>query len=315
LRQVWQISAVVLLFAGGVCATGITGCMLNSQSLNLNQCYNPNTFFGNALNVDWGSAFGQANNNLTDPHSINNLGPWVTNVGGVNVGVTYDPTNFSSAIGASPKLARINNEAYVWDPNSSFWSNPKSVATTVADHADFVFDGQFAAPAQPGVVADGAHLLELYQATGSIVITFDQGQTAVGLLVSVSGSAYNTDFNAVIKAYDKNSLLLATYSITTTGDGGRCAGLSNPGTTGGNPVPCNDAPFIGIQAPGTLSSQQIYKLVLTATDPNTGVVDPLLLDTLDIQEGVTLPEPAVILLCGTGLVLIGVLRLKATRRK
>jgi len=73
-----------------------------------------------------------------------------------------------------------------------------------------------------------------------------------------------------------------------------------------NPTPCNNAPFIGVQAPGNLSSQQIYKIVVSA---NTGsTADSVLLGSL--QFDVAAPEPAVIFLSGAGLVLISLLRRK-----
>lgn len=298
MRGVWQVAGISLLFAGVVCATGITGCTLNSTSLNLNQCYNTNTFFTTPLTVNWGTAFGPADISATNPHGVGALNPWMTNIAGVNVGVDVGG-DFSGS--SSPKLARINNEAYVWDPNSQSWIPPSGLA----------YPGHFDAPSAPSAgPVNGDSLLEMYNGSGSFVITFDQGMSSVGLLLSILGNGFNTNFDATIKAYDQHSNLLSIYGINTVGVGGGCMGLNNPGVNYSNPVPCNDAPFIGVRSANARSGPQIYKIVITAT--TGGIMDSLLLDSLSFQES-SAPEPAVVFLCGTGLVLIGLLRRKRSR--
>lgn len=302
MRRACQILCLVLFANGLAFASGITGCMLNSLSMNLNQCYSANTFFTTPLTLNWQTAFGKAN--LSNPNNFSST-PWDTNIAGVNIGVTagadYTMTGPSttSTTGAA-QLARVNNEVYVWDSTHSAWIIPEfSMAPSL--HTDITYDGHFGAPGPSAPNGDGAHLLEMYDGAGSYVISFDQGMSAAGLLVSVQGSGFNTNFDATIKAYDKNSNLLATYVINTTGVGGQCASLNN-----NPPTACNDAPFLGIKAPGDLTSQQIYKIVVTAN--SGGVLDSMLLDSLQFQ--IAAPEPAMIFLCGGGLVLIGVLRRK-----
>lgn len=293
-----------LLFTGVLCATGITGCTLNSNSLNLNQCYNANTFFTTPLAVNWGAAFGTSDLSAGNPHTVG-ANAWTTNIAGVNVGVNVGSdfvsgTNFPGTV---PQLARINNDAYVWDPGTQSWTTPQGLW----------YAGHFNAPSAPsGTTVKGDNLLEMYNGSGSFVITFDQGMSSVGLLVSVLGTGFNTNFNGVIKAYDQNSNLLSIYGINTVGVGGGCMGLNMPGITYGNPVPCNNAPFIGVRSGNAGSGPQIYKIVITAS--TGGNLDSLLLDSLSFQES-SAPEPAVVFLCGTGLVLIGVLRRKRSRDK
>jgi len=209
----------------------------------------------------------------------------------VDIGSDYSGTG-------SPSLQRVNNEVYVW--NGSSWVYPFVLPTSNPNHADYAFDGHFNAPGPTGVSGDGDHLLTLNgNNTGSFVINLSQGISSAGLLVSTTGPGLNLDFGATIRAYDNHSNLLATYHIDTQGVGGECASIAN-----NPPTPCNDAPFIGIKAPGNLSNQLIYQLVISATN-STGGADGLLLDSFQFQEGEGVPEPGVIFLCGTGLALIG----------
>lgn len=293
----WQISALILLGAGVVSANGIVGCSLNGNSLNLTQCYSPNTFFQNPLTVDWGTAFGTAD--ITpgvDPHSVNTLGPWTTSIAGVSVGVNVGG-DFSSGTGGAPQLSRLDNEVYVWDPSQNSWTIPQFTDPNLQ-----TYGGHFGAPGPAEEPGSGDHLLDMYNGKGSFVINFSQGMTDVGLLVSVMGAQTNSNFDATIRAYDQNSNLIATYVINTQGVGGECAGLFNFAV---NPQPCNDAPFIGVRSP--LNTQQIYSIVITAT--TAGSMDSLLLDSLEFQESPNAaPEPAVLVLSGAGLVLFGLLR-------
>jgi hypothetical protein len=276
--------------------------MLNGLSLSLNQCYNPNTFFNNPLTVDWGTSFGQASNSSLNPQNMSPA-PWTTNIAGVTVGVGVGSDYTGTAGTAS--LMRVNNERYVW--NGSAWVVPGFLPTSDPYHADFTYDGHFNAPGPTPVFGDGDHLLTLNSNTftGSFVINLSEGVKSAGLMVSIPGTTINADFGATIKAYDNHSTLLATYHIDTQGVGGQCTSVgASP------PTPCNDAPFIGIQAPGNLSNQLIYQLVVSGTSP-TGSPDNLLLDSFQFQE---LPEPTVVFLCGTGLALIGLLRRKPFRQ-
>ena len=273
--------------------------MLNGQSLSLNQCYNPNTFFSNPLTVDWGTAFGQAT--TSNPQNQSST-PWTTSIAGVTVGVNIG-SDYSGT--GTPSLMRVNNETSLW--NGTSWVNPAFLPSSDPRQAQFTFDGHFNAPGPTPSSGDGDHLLTLNgNNTGSFVINLSQGVNSAGLLLSTVGPGLNLDFGATIRAYDNHSNLLATYHIDTQGVGGECASISsNP------PTPCNDAPFIGIQAP--LNNQMIYQLVISATNTSGGA-DGLLLDSFEFQEGITLPEPGVLILCGTGLALIGFWRRRADAR-
>jgi hypothetical protein len=222
----------------------------------------------------------------------------------VNVSVGVG-TDFSGT--GSPTLMRANNEAFLW--NGSAWVLPAALGSDPR-YATDTYAGHFNAPGPTPGPGDGDHLLLVGGMTngsvdtGSMVINLSEGVSSAGLLLSVLTNANNSNFGATIQAFDNHSNLLATYHIDTQGVGGNCASLSVQSA----PTPCNDAPFIGIQAPGNLSNQLIYQLVISATNPSTGGEDPLLLDSFQFQE---LPEPTVVLLCGTGLVLIGLLRRKS----
>jgi len=241
------------------------------------------------------------------------LGPLATSIHGINVGVTVGPDFVSGNKDTVSKfLTRANNEDFVFENGAWVVANSAGGALK----ADFTFAGHFFAPGigPPPQTGDGAHLLEMYNnhvfGTGSYVITFDRGIHAAGLLVSVQGAEANTAFDATIKAYDRNSNLLSTYTINTAGVGGLCNSLTNQLNGQGNPTACNNAPFIGIRAPSGLSSQQIFSIVISAT---TGVAlspDSVLIDSLQLEQFEDVPEPSVVFLCGAGLLLLGVLRRK-----
>jgi hypothetical protein len=304
LRHAGRILGVSLLVNGGLFATGISSCMFDTSlpSQNADPCYQAGSFFANPLalapvTLDWGQV-GSAN-------LPNQLGGTVnTTIAGVAVSVTSGPDFTPNNPGASPAFRRVNNEVYVWDPNLNgvgAWVIPEN-SVDPAIHTDNTYDGHFNAPGPSPQPGDGTHLLDM-NGTGSYVITFNQGINAVGLLMSVQGSGFNTDFDATISAFGQSGSLLATYLIDTTGVGGQCDSInSNP------PTPCNDAPFLGVKAPGNLSNQQIYQIVISATT-GVGNLSSVLLGPLQFDL-VPSPEPSVVFLCGAGLVLIGVLRRK-----
>jgi hypothetical protein len=266
------------------------------------------------VTLDWGTAFGPANTVPGDPHNLDGINglspgatPWTTIIDGVKVGVSVD-TDFRSADGTSGRfLTRVDNEVFVWDPHLNLWVIPESSGDPDIV-TSYTYGGHFDAPGPSQQAGSGAHLLEMYNGndngfgTGSYVINFDKGISAAGLLVSVRGSEFNSNFEATIKAYDKNGGFLATYVVNTAGLGGQCASLNNT-----PPAPCNDAPFIGVRAPGKIDSPQIYRIVISATT-GVGNLDSVLLDSLQFE--VAVPEPAAVFLCGAGLVLIFGLRRK-----
>jgi len=255
LQQIWLILVLFLLVAGILCADGITGCALNGASMNNNLCYSANTLFTTPLTLDWETAFGQAtiNSNPQNPHTVTPLAPWTTNIAGVNVGVNVGADySVNGVLSANATLTRVDNEVYVWNPVASQWVPPAaSNDPTLVD--DFTYGGHFSAPGPAKVAGDGAHLLTMETngqvfATGSYVITFDQGIHAAGLLLSVQGGSNNINFDATIKAYGIEdptthiSPLLATYVINTSGLGGLCGSLSDTINDNGvkqpNPTGC-----------------------------------------------------------------------------
>jgi hypothetical protein len=297
LRRDARIIGLYLMVSGVLGAAGITSCMFDGSlpSQNADPCYQAGTFFTTPLalapvTLDWGTAFGKAD----IPNSLS--ASLTTNIAGVTVGVSVDP-DFT--------LRRVDNEVFVWDPNIGAWVTPEGSGDSNI-HADNTYDGHFNAPGSSAQTGDGAHLLDMNGA-GSYMLTFNRGINSAGLLLSSESAAFDSNFDATIQAYGQaGSLggvgpLLATYRISTTGVGGQCDSLNN-----NPPVPCNDAPFIGIRAPGNIDSPQIYKIVISATS-GVGNVESLALGSLQFAE-LAAPEPSAIFLCGAGLVLIGLLR-------
>jgi hypothetical protein len=329
LRRVGQFLGLYLSIGGVLCATGIistgnttgiTSC--ESSDPTLTQCLSPNTFFTTPLTLDWGTAFGPAKFEPGGNPFDLTQGPLTTVIAGINVSVTVGPDfqvvippNADGSPGPGDPnarfLARTDNEVFVFDNTRGIWVVATSALGSL--NADLTYGGHFNAPgvSQPNVL--GTNLLEMFNnsnfGTGSYVITFNPAVAAVGLLISVQGSAFNTNFDATITATDQNSNV-STYVIHTVGVGAGCASLNNQvldvatDTLLPAPVACNDAPFIGIRAAGTLTSQQISSIVISAS--TGGAADSVLIGPLEIEAFA--PEPSVVFLCGGGLLLIGVLR-------
>jgi len=149
----------------------------------------------------------------------------------------------------------------------------------------------------------GDNLVGFAAAQGPLLIQFSLPVNSVGFFIS-SKNDFGVD--ATIKAYNvlnptTSDIPMLSYRVTdTAGGGANCAGLSlKP------PVPCNDAPFLAIDA----MSSQFMSIVISTTDTNGFYIDGLSLGAME-----EVPEPASGLLIGGGLVLIGIVSRKLRTR-
>jgi len=263
------------IYAGSITCSSAVG----SSSLVGTACgslFTPNDF------LDWGaphaasgySGFGEAVNPAaaTPPY-----GGSATTMNGVGVQV-------SSPNGMD--IGRVDNTIYAW--NGSFWTLPD----LVAGQPIYTFGGHFDAPPTSSSPF-GDHLLGVFNSTGStseMLLNLTPNSHVGGVAFRVS-STYNSDFTALLEAYDATNNLLGRYQVAAQGLGGSCAGLSAP-DHGNDPVPCNDAPLIQFFDP----SGQIASVKLSVDDPHGAVIDRLGL--FEIQ---TVPEPGTELGAGIAL--------------
>jgi hypothetical protein len=117
-----------------------------------------------------------------------------------------------------------------------------------------------------------------------------------------------------LQAFDSSNNLLGTYAIMANGLGGVCAGL---GTLSPNPTPCNDAPLVAFLGSNP-TSPLISKLVVSTSAIGGGAdTNGFFLDSLLIEDGQIIrsgvPEPSIILMFGSGLCAIGLLRRKRSK--
>jgi hypothetical protein len=239
--------------------------------------------------LDW-SALGGALNNTYDP-TANAGAPWqaVTN-GGITVGLNVGP-----GFTGNPTLERVDN-GFLYNPSGTWVPIPITLAS--------MFPGHFNSLPNPDAGTPyGDNLVGFAAAQGPLLIQFSLPVNSVGFFIS-SKNDFGVD--ATIKAYNvlnptTSDIPMLSYRVTdTAGGGANCAGLSlKP------PVPCNDAPFLAIDA----MSSQFMSIVISTTDTNGFYIDGLSLGAME-----EVPEPASGLLIGGGLVLIGIVSRKLRTR-
>ena len=314
------VAAAVL--TGQLYASSIS-CSFNGGA-STSSCYGTGVSFASNDSLNFLSAFGSAQTSASNPDNVmtrgqlnaftnNNLGVSVT-LGG---GGTTMPGGLVEPAAGTAYITRADNTQYVWASSVASWDGPGDPGITPS----FIhYAGQFAAPTQEmglneGSGGWGAALLGPTASNGSaaaapLVFTFNVPIAGVGFnisTVSASTSFTNTNFRAEIDAYNGNTFV-GSYFLIANGLGGYCSSLLNFQL---DPTACNDAPFIGF-ATGTNS---ITKITIDAIDStgNFGFFLANMVIQEDFPSGIQTPEPAVLVLTGGGLALLGLWERK--RRK
>ena len=270
------------------CYDGVNG---DPNVLRAAPCANQVSFSNLATDfLDWG-ALGSSQANTYDP-SANSNNPWqaVSN-GGITVGLNIGP-----GFTGNSTLIRVDNGFLYF--NGSFWTPiPVALASMFQGHFDSIPDAQSGTPY-------GDHLVGFNSAQGPLLIQFSGPLMSVGFNIS---SKVLLGVDATVKAYSvlnptSSDIPILSYRVTDTGGGG--ASGSCPGLYQSPPVPCNDAPFLGIES----ASAQIRSILISSTDDRGFYIDSLYLGTEQV------PEPAAVLLIGGGLLLLGVVSRKYRAR-
>jgi hypothetical protein len=310
---------------------GIYQCSFNAGAFTTTGCYSTTAFTSTNDFLDWGApapnGFGAATSLAT--HDITSS-PWTTssNNGAVTVGVSQNSNPSPGTV------ERVDNFTVIPD-GAGGWTNSGFPVSS--------YDGRFNSltnPLPPPVNSTqynsaltpyyGDHLIGYQSSIGnSILLTFSQPVYAVGFRISSRSNTQTTlqsPGNLVqdvrVAAYNTMSPGLATapylsYELQDPTGFGTCS-TSTPGRLQPNPIPCNDAPYIGIDSSSALftsaplqslpSSPWISSVVISSADLNGFFIDELFIQDVDPNGGTGLPgdgggapEPATTVLMAGGL--------------
>jgi len=277
-RLAW-LAILAALCCSGVFANVVISCSYDPNNViptyTQNNCVGPNFATWNET-VDWRTAFGAADN-VT--HNVTGgTGPtvatngWVTSFpGGVGLTISLGPNKTGGST-----LNRADNTVFACGTTSSDCGYPNGNGMQFAAQLDpniTTFSGHFNSldVNNPAVYTDflgfGDHLLGTNGTPMNIAVASGWFLTSAGFDIS---TRISSDFTARIDAYDGTNYL-GSYGISTSGGaGGDCASLHTLGNGGFSPpIPCNDAPFIGI------SGAHITNLVVYTNDTHGFYIDTL----------------------------------------
>ena len=192
--------------------------------------------------------------------------------------------------GTATSVTRVDDFALEF--NGITWAKAASVTPVLAGFAGHFNSASPSAPSPAG----NDHLLEL-SSGGPLELTL-LGGPAFGIwfqIASISASK-NTLFVADVQAFDSSGHPIGSYQLTESGaygSGGIC-----PTLNANWPVACNDAPHVGFYDP----EGRIKSIYISVFDPSN-LANPIgfAIDALQLDE---VPEPAMLLMIGGGLVAI-----------
>lgn len=289
---------LALITIGTLPAATVLTCGFNGALSDVG-CYSFPTFSFNET-LDWQTAYGDANGTHAttyDPVT----GPWIApaTASGLLLGATFGP-----AYSGTDLISRVDNFAKV-AVGDGF-----KLASREPGYADWqTYAGTFGAAPDLGAGSPGDHLLNTSGGVGALELQFNRGISGALFRISTPTSG---DVNATVAAYGVlNPTALDTplmrYTINAHANGGptpggTCATLSDPALI--TPIPCNNAPYIGIQT----GAYNIRSLVISTPDGAGG----LYIDTLYLSDASdpSVPEPSTFALTG----IAGILALLGRRR-
>jgi hypothetical protein len=259
--------------AGSLSANSVLTCSQNGGPFVSTGCYSLATFsFTESL--DWANAYGSADT-ATNPNAVFDTthGPWnaITD-NGITVGATLGPGN----TGGQTTLARYDN--YQMVQVGGVWQYAAFAGYGTYNLAAGMFDAQ----PDGGAGSPGDHLLTTNNGPGPLQLDFSQGISGALFRISTPTSG---DTVATVAAYavahpTALDIPIMTYTIRATNASGVCTSLFS-----GPPVPCNIAPYIGVQG----GNGNIRSIVISTPDMAGLLIDTLYLDESGGIGGV--PEP------------------------
>jgi len=246
--------------------------------------------------VDLQTAYGTAG---TPAYSPLTSGAWnyYTPGQGLLVSLTL-PYNYS---GDTQTLARFDNFVTYYDATAGYWKGAGSFGSPYYGYG--IYQGMFDSQPNASAGTPGDHLIGSGAGLGAIEMDFARGISGVMFRISTPTTG---DVNATISAYAVEhptalDVPIMVYRINATNAAGVCASLNNGSHA---PVPCNVAPWIGIEG----GNNQIRSVIVSSADRST-YISNFYLDDTD-----TAPEPATFALFGSALMgLVVVAKRRAAR--
>ncbi len=229
------------------------------------------------------TAFGTASPNGYNPLAS---GPWTyqTPGQGLGIGLTL-PFDYS---GNTNTLMRVDNFATYFDSRVGLWKVYNSNGSPYQNYA--AYQGMFDAQPDAGAGTPGDHLIASAAGLGAIEIDFSRGISGIMFRISTPTSG---DVNATISAYAVKhptslDIPILTYRVVATDAAGLCAGLANGFNA---PVPCNSAPWIGIEG----GNGRIQSVIVSTGDIATYI------GNFYLDDSFAGPEPGSFVLLGSAL--------------
>ncbi len=271
---------LALIIMGTLPAATVLTCGFNGGALSGVGCYSFPTFSFTEY-LDWQTAYGDANGiHATTYNSVTAGSPWIApaTASGLVVGATFGP-----GYSGTDLISRVDNFGKV-----SIGGGWKLATLVPGYNAWQTYAGTFDTPPNAGTAFPGDHLLSTSGGVGAIELQFNRGISGALFRISTPSSG---DVNATVAAYSmKNPTAfdkpLVRYTINayatggTFAPGGPCSTLFDDSIT---PIPCNNAPYIGIQT----GAYNIQSLVISTPDVNGLFIDTLYFS--DVLEPA--PEP------------------------
>jgi hypothetical protein len=300
-----------------ICAALIFGSCFSLQASGLTctsswnpslTCFDASSFTG-FDSLDWGapvsgtgqSGFGVAIQGNT--HGSAATVPWdarTTDGNGVQVSLMNPQLT---------DISRVDNTYFAGTPAG--WNFANTISQAEYGSPIYTYSGHFGSPTTlpaTGYTGFGDNLIAqtddsgVVSGGGEMKFVFDSTISSVGFRIS-SAFGTNSNFDAILNAYDAMGNLLGWYEIFATGSGGRCTALTT--FTNGNPGTCNDAPWIGFT--GLAGVKYFTVDVFSSGELPTDYA--FLVDGLQLSGPafVDSPEPAVMGLIGSGLLALALL--------
>lgn len=301
--RTWRFLLVLLACAGALPAASILTCSFDGGPYSSIGCYNSPAAY-TIETVDWLTALGSANQGAH--HTVAEKPETYWNYktpDGLTVSLTLGPPGVYQ--GTADTLLRVDNFYKYYDQSTGTWKTYNAVGSPYGNYS--IYMGMFDSKPDANAGTPGDHLVGTSGGKGPLEIQFDRGINGIMFRISTPTSG---DVNATIAAYavpnpTASDTPIATYSIKATNAGGYCASLGSS-----TPVPCNVAPYIGIEGrPGDIRS-----VVITT---GSGVyISTLYLDdarhTTEVPGNTSaVPEPGTWVLLSGSLMALGV----AVRRR